>query len=87
MEFDLRKNVAYHSQLDRIVDMCNDKTKEAISVPFQYFYDLHREQEREVVKLGEKVRQAEALAEKFLQETLKKQSLANHGNFTDGDLD
>ena len=86
LEHDLRKNIGYHNQLDRIVDLFGDPRK-TISVPFQFFYDLHREQEREVVKLAEKVRHAEALAQKFAHETLKKQSLAESGNLVDGDLD
>ena len=71
LEHDLRKNLGYHNQLDRIVDQFGDP-RQTIPVPFQFFYDLHREQEREVVKLAEKVKHAEALAQKFASETLKK---------------
>ena len=65
MEADLRKNMTYHSQLDSIIDQFNDVDCK-VEVPFQFFYDLYREQEREVVKLSTKVKEAENLAEKLL---------------------
>jgi len=65
MEADLRKNMTYHSQLDSIIDQFNDVDCK-VDVPFQFFYDLYREQEREVVKLSTKVKEAENLAEKLL---------------------
>ena len=52
LEHDLRKNIGYHGQLDNIVDQFADPNQ-TIQVPFQFFYDLHREQEREVAKLAE----------------------------------
>jgi hypothetical protein len=65
MEADLRKNMTYHSQLESIIDQFNDVDCK-VEVPFQFFYDLYREQEREVIKLSTKVKEAENLAEKLL---------------------
>jgi len=56
-------------------------------VPFPFFYDLYREQEREVTKLNLKVNQAESLAEKLLHETLSRRRDAARGNLVDSDLD
>ena len=61
MEADLRKNMTYHSQLESIIDQFNDVDCK-IHVPFQFFYDLYKEQEREVVKLSTKVKEASSAA-------------------------
>lgn len=50
MEADLRKNFTYHDQLEHIIDNFNDPNK-ALEVPFPFFYDLYREQERLVINL------------------------------------
>ena len=47
----MRKNFAYHEQLERIIDEFNGPQR-AVQVPFPFFYDLYREQEREVAKLN-----------------------------------
>jgi len=86
MEADLRKNMTYHSQLESIIDQFNDVDCK-IHVPFQFFYDLYKEQEREVVKLSTKVKEAENLAEKLLQEALKKKRDSERGHLIDADLD
>ena len=86
MEADLHKNFGCHAQLEQLVDQFNDPDL-PITVPFQFFYDLHREQEKEVVKLTNKVQQAEALAEKLLQESLARKRDAALGNVIDCDLE
>jgi len=86
MEADLRKNMTYHSQLESIIDQFNDVDCK-IHVPFKFFYDLYKEQEREVVKLSTKVKEAENLAEKLLQEALKKKRDSERGHLIDADLD
>jgi len=86
MEADLHKNMTYHNQLESIIDQFNDVDCK-INVPFQFFYDLYREQEQEVVKLAMKVKEAENLAEKLLQEALKKKRDSDRGHLIDADLD
>lgn len=51
--------------MSHIIDQYNDPATK-IPVPFQFFYDLYREQEREVMKLTTKVKEAENLASKLL---------------------
>ena len=92
MEAELRKNFTYYEQLEQIIDAFNDDDGRGggrdIQVPFQFFFDLFREQEREVIKLGSKVKEAERLAEKLRQETVAKQRDAAQGKLVvDSDLE
>ena len=57
MEADLHKNFGYNVQLEQLIDQFNDPSQ-PITVPFQFYYDLYREQEKEVAKLCLKVQQA-----------------------------
>ena len=78
--------MGYFSQLETLIDEFNDPSR-SILVPFQFFYDLYREQECEVYKLAQRVKEAENLSEKLLQESIKKKKQADQGFLIDGDLE
>ena len=51
MATDLRKNTAYRDQVERIIDVYNSPCEQGIQVPFNFFYELNREQMKELAKL------------------------------------
>ena len=62
---DMWKNNRHHDELEHIINMFEDPAERDIQVPFQFFFDLYKEQHREVEKLALKVKEAENLAEKL----------------------
>ena len=62
---DLGKNTLNRDEIGKIVDIYNNPAETDIQVPFEFFFDLYREQHREVEKLATKVKEAENLADKL----------------------
>ena len=42
-------------QLEAVINQFNEESHRAITVPFPFFLDLYRAQEKQVVKLAERV--------------------------------
>lgn len=73
----MRRNTDYRDDVERIVDAYNSPNERDIEVPFRFFYDLYREQHKEVEKMSNKVKEAENLSEK-----LHSDFKSNHGQST-----
>lgn len=66
MEIDLHKIFQYHSQLDQVLIQYGNPVEVEIEMPFQFFFDLYKEQKKIVQTLEVKVKEAENIAENLL---------------------
>ena len=66
IEVDLRRIFTYHGQLDQVLIQYGNPAEVDIELPFQFFFDLYKQQRKVVQTLEAKAKEAENVAKNLL---------------------